>query len=121
MQTPYALDQGNVEGLINALRGPQPVQLAGDVVQLPVIPTENAGPSANTLEEQRNLARPHFKGGSNITGVPKETILRWLTSPSSQGKVYTPPMAMPLRVSPPLLGGPDMPPGGGGGFLPPRL
>ena len=126
MQTPHGLDLGDVETLVAALRGPQPVRLAGDVVQLPVIPQDTAGPSAPTLEAQRQLLGPRYdavKSETNLRAVPRETILKWLASPASQGRVYNPPpmVTPPLRVSPPLLGGPDMPPGVGGSPFPPRL
>ena len=122
MQTPYGLNTGNVESIVNALRGPQPVRLAGDVVQLPVIPQDTAGPSAPTLEAQKQLLGPRLdalKSDTNLRAVPRDTILQWLSSPASQGKVYNPPPTIS-----PFTGvgvGPNMPRGGGGGFLPPKF
>jgi hypothetical protein len=121
MQTPYGLPAGNVDAVINALRGPQGMQLAGDVTQLPVIPRDTAGPSAPTFESQKQLLSPYLdamKSDTNLRAMPRDTILKWLASPSSQGRVYNPPPPVNL---PGMLGGPNMPRGGGGGFLPPKL
>lgn len=65
----------DIGAMVNALRQPAQngVQLAGDVIPLPVIPTPNAG---NT-----NLSAPYATGkeqAPNIQAIPLDVLRAWM-------------------------------------------
>jgi hypothetical protein len=70
----------DIGAMVNALRQPaQGVQLAGDVIPLPIIPTPNAG---NT-----NLSAPYAVGKEQAPGIapiPLDMLRAWMERTASR-------------------------------------
>ncbi len=99
MQTPTGLDQpSNVDTIVNWLRGDKPMQLAGDIVPY------------------------DFTGTGNWqTAGPAQANPNQLLEALRSGKAVVHPSSPGGAITIPPLGGPNMPRGGGGGFLMPKL
>lgn len=115
MQTPASFNPMSAEAIVNALRGPQGIQLAGDLAYADFTGHHGgdytkAGPAASgSMEMIKRLKSPDV----NLSGVR--------LMPDSVWQAFQYRHANPPPVQLPPLGGPNMPRGGGGGFLPPKL
>jgi len=117
MQTTGPYDPNGYQAIVNALRGPQGVQMAGDVVPLPF--TEmggdwtKAGPAApNPIAMHEKIANAPLAARSGLSFMPPKMWGDYMA------RLQARPTAMPPPL-PPTLGGPWPP--GSGGNLPPKM
>ena len=112
MQTPGLYDPQSVEAIVNALRGQQGVQLAGDVVPFAGMirggDYQKTGPAASgSIEQLYNLKSVDPAARANVKLMPTDV---WKSFQARQG--IQPPVAVPSWSG---LPGPR-----GGGNLPPK-